>query len=341
MTYQDWLGFMQQYLQSVEKYSSIYSGQQIDTAVGKALNPDTTPTASSSALITSGAVKSAIDNVACRPNLLDNWYFVGGGSQQGGGQFPINQRGQTSYTGTGYKIDRWVELAGGTLEITAAGVNFGKVISSYNYNLTRQTIEADMSAYVGMNFTVSFLTPTGFYTKTGALSTSHVYADDGANYIRFSYDTPTKRIGVDIVSVSSFTVLAVKLELGDTQTLAHQENGVWVLNELPNYQQELAKCQRYFYKTGASFKIRIAQYDGTGKHVWFGLPLPVVMRTTPTASLGIIDLYTPTASSGQRAASISVVDGASASGIDIQATFPSDTYDGFVIVSGLSISADL
>ena len=63
MTYQDWLGFMQQYLQSVEKYSSIYSGQQIDTAIGKALNPDTTPTASSSALITSGAVKSALTGV--------------------------------------------------------------------------------------------------------------------------------------------------------------------------------------------------------------------------------------------------------------------------------------
>lgn len=63
MTYQEWLGFMQQYLQSVEKYSSIYSGQQIDTAVGKALNPDTTPTASSSALITSGGVKSALDSL--------------------------------------------------------------------------------------------------------------------------------------------------------------------------------------------------------------------------------------------------------------------------------------
>lgn len=33
-------------------------------------------------------------NIAIRRNLLDNWYFVGGGSQQGGGQFPINQRGK-------------------------------------------------------------------------------------------------------------------------------------------------------------------------------------------------------------------------------------------------------
>ena len=41
------------------------------------------------------------------PNLLDNAIFVGGGSQQGGGQLPINQQGQTSYNSTGNIIDRW------------------------------------------------------------------------------------------------------------------------------------------------------------------------------------------------------------------------------------------
>ena len=46
-------------------------------------------------------------NIAIRRNLLDNWYFVGGGSQQGGGQFPINQRGETSRSGSGGFIDRW------------------------------------------------------------------------------------------------------------------------------------------------------------------------------------------------------------------------------------------
>jgi len=40
-------------------------------------------------------------------------------------------------------------------------------------------------------------------------------------------------------------VQAVKLEIGSTQTLAHQENNVWVLNEIPNYSDELIKCQRY------------------------------------------------------------------------------------------------
>ena len=42
-----------------------------------------------------------------RPNLLDNWYFVGGGTQ---GKFPINQKGVTSRDDVAKYIifiDRW------------------------------------------------------------------------------------------------------------------------------------------------------------------------------------------------------------------------------------------
>ncbi|MBP5445345.1 MAG: hypothetical protein J6Y28_04150 [Acholeplasmatales bacterium] len=42
------------------------------------------------------------------------------------------------------------------------------------------------------------------------------------------------------------TMVAVKLELGTEQTLCHNEgtdaNPVWVLNEIPNYEEELFKC---------------------------------------------------------------------------------------------------
>ena len=42
----------------------------------------------------------------------------------------------------------------------------------------------------------------------------------------------------------SIEIKAIKLELGDTQTLAHQDaNGNWVLNEIPNYQEQLFRCQ--------------------------------------------------------------------------------------------------
>ena len=53
--------------------------------------------------------QKALRALGGRPNrnLLDNWYFVGGGSQQGGGQFPINQMGQTSYHESGNIFDRF------------------------------------------------------------------------------------------------------------------------------------------------------------------------------------------------------------------------------------------
>lgn len=44
-------------------YKSIHTGQQIDTGVSAALNPDTIPTAGSDALMTSGGTKSAISDV--------------------------------------------------------------------------------------------------------------------------------------------------------------------------------------------------------------------------------------------------------------------------------------
>ena len=48
-----------------------------------------------------------------RPNLLDNWYFVGS-------EFPINQRKQTGgSTSSGYYIDRWKSNGGAAVNIAS------------------------------------------------------------------------------------------------------------------------------------------------------------------------------------------------------------------------------
>ena len=58
------------YGQMVSFYNSSFTGAQIDDAVSKARNPDTTPTANSTALITSGAVKTALNaQVVANPTL--------------------------------------------------------------------------------------------------------------------------------------------------------------------------------------------------------------------------------------------------------------------------------
>ena len=44
-------------------YPSLYTGQQINGAVYKVLNPDTTPTQNSANLITSGAVYSVLGDI--------------------------------------------------------------------------------------------------------------------------------------------------------------------------------------------------------------------------------------------------------------------------------------
>lgn len=44
-----------------EVYNSLYTGEEVDTAVGKALSPDTTPTTGSNELVTSGGVRRAIN----------------------------------------------------------------------------------------------------------------------------------------------------------------------------------------------------------------------------------------------------------------------------------------
>ena len=148
-----------------------------------------------------------------RPNLLDNWYFVGGGSQNGNGVFPINQRGQTQYSTAGeFIFDRW-KLVSGTATLSGSGLTLNGTI--------QQTIEA----VVDQQYTVTMLTSSGIVTASS------------------SFDPSTKVFS--ITYNGNATIKAVKLELGSFQTLAHEENGVLVLNELPDYDVELLKAYKY------------------------------------------------------------------------------------------------
>lgn len=183
--------------------------------------------------------------IACNPNLLDNWYFVGGGSQQGGGQFPINQRGQTSYPNAGYTLDRW-KLTSGSVSLASGGITLSGTLTQIR------------EQPVGRPVTASALLSDG-------------------TMITPAYNDSTKTF---TLTASGQTVIAVKLELGSEQTLAHQENGVWVLNELPDYQQTLLDCMRFYQRIaspGSSFKIGTAAMYRKGR--WsVEIPLAAPMK---------------------------------------------------------------
>ena len=83
------------------------------------------------------------------------------------------------------------------------------------------------------------------------------------------------------------TIKAVKLELGTQQTLAHQDtNGVWVLNEIPDYGEQLARCQRYRRPLES---VLCAVSDLQNERYFLSSITYPTMRKTPTIEIQTVD----------------------------------------------------
>lgn len=234
----------------------------IDTALsGKqdTLTFDDAPTASSSNPVKSGGVHTGLQRKADR-NLLRNWYFPGGGT--GAGIFPVNTRGQASYTG-GYCCDGWYGRGSLPVSLTAGGLQ----ITATAGTLRGFTQSVDSrEALVGKKVTASILLDGWTFTsdsdgfpKFGLFAGGRVYqwtldviskSITGAGLWSVTGTIPDTILDYNKLNIAlhlnktggSATIVAAKLELGDEQTLAHRENGVWVLNEIPDYEQELIRC---------------------------------------------------------------------------------------------------
>lgn len=179
-------------------------------------------------------------------NLLDNWYFVGGGTT---GAFPVNQRGVSQYQNAGFGIDRWWWWTNTDYSLSSAGIVLKAEKS------IAQLIDANLSAsLVGKAITMSCLTSAGLATASFVWpADSNGYVENAGISLIAGGAVPGLGLTLPIFLITALnadvTLIAAKLELGTQQTLARQVNGAWVLNDTPpNYQQELAKCQRYLCK---------------------------------------------------------------------------------------------
>lgn len=94
-------------------------------------------------------------------------------------------------------------------------------------------------------------------------------------------------------------IKAAKLELGPTQTLAHQENGQWVLNEVPEEGEQLRRGQWYFWRFSPPQYVAGAIAFGidanTARAIIY---LPEQMRTSPTLNLNASSGFFLTGASG-------------------------------------------
>lgn len=231
-----------------DTYISQFSGEEIDSTLRAAqiitgadtpaelrkkleIRGDTIPVSAADPTPVSEALTASGGGV--NPNLLDNWFF---------GR-PVNQRGQTEYTGDKYTVDRWHLTTDGVLTVADEGIRLtsGALFEPFEYELS--------SFLKGKTVTYSF-----FFADNTLVTKSAVIPSTWGNWDSLIEIGDIQLIGLESGKriwarcSSTTTAVAAKLELGDTQTLAHKENGVWVLNEIPDFGEQLRRCTYYAEK---------------------------------------------------------------------------------------------
>lgn len=279
-------------------------------------------------------------------NLLDNarWDNPDAIIDQRGGTIEVDGQTVRGYTGAGYGIDRWF-LSGGTLTLNQGYLTMTNSIG-YTIGICQKleyyplNTPLTLSALVRGNGAVELF--GGAYPKsfnssdwTVASTTFSLSTQPGVYYY------PELVCGPG----NTFDCVAAKLEPGTEQTLAHnegtKEKPVWVLNDPPpNYQQELAKCQRYY-----CFGIFVFNSQDVVSGTWVpGADVfPVHMRGTPTVEIrnsggvgSITSFLSGNIISGVTAQAWSVSNRGFA-GVKLTGTFPSNEIG----ITSYRASADL
>lgn len=162
---------------------------------------------------------------------------------------PVNRNGKSEYTGTGYMIDRWQQAATGRPEFTAEvldgiGIKFTLGNARCLWKQELQNIPSSST----QKYTASL-----FYSDNKLLTFTSTLTDaisSGVDGLQIQFES--NAVGFVINAAANNVVFIVaKLELGDQQTLAHQDaDGNWVLNDPPDYDLQYLLCSQYSPSNG-------------------------------------------------------------------------------------------
>lgn len=221
-------------------------------------------------------INEKIENISSggsNPNILIN------------GDFAINQRGESSYSGSSaFTVDRWMQEVG-TVTPTDTGVNVycssgtsGIVLAQYIENFEQfrgKTVCCSIKFKISQSATIRLIVEDNAYCNTTAnLSANSTYyyithpISENASYLKVYMQVRNAPSGCD------FDVEFIKLEVGSVAT-----------EFIPRpYGEELALCQRYFVKINAS---EANSFFGFGMRfvtdkVLISIPLQTQLARTPT-----------------------------------------------------------
>ena len=245
-------------------YTLLKSGEEVDAILSRAAP--------------GGEIDASLSNKAAlwqlvNPNLLDNWYFAN----------PVNQRGQTSYAGTGYTIDRWKSMS-----LTATTVINPSNITLSDTAGSKIMFQQDFEAYqelVGKTITFSVKATQASNTRIritdGVSSASTAINGDGIHAVTYTISQEATCVRCLVMTTESggtCTLECAKLEVGSISTLANDPP--------PNMATELAKCQRYLQRWRLNNTWQTIPCSGatgtTTASVRVAITLPVQMRTNPS-----------------------------------------------------------
>ena len=247
-----------------------------------------------------------------RPNLLDNAYFVGGGT--GYGTFPVNQKGVLSgNTDRQFICDRWGQF-GSEWRLTKDGLIMAKRSDAAYWSFYQQIPVETLHQLVGKVVTVSVLLDSVLVTATQVLVSPVTYfpfengeraeiyvPDDAVGSVQYYGSTTTR------------TVKALKFEMGAGQTLAYQDaDGAWHLLPQPDsdYVTQLLRCQQYLFDCGNALEDFPATMNGTWGSATVQIPIPMVktpVLSKKSSGYGVI--YTSTGALAVTNATVHYLDG--------------------------------
>ena len=205
-------------------------------------------------------------------NLLDNSDF----------RKPVNQRGQSSYTGTGYGVDRWygidytISISDENIELNKSGSGSGYLLQY----LVPETLQYEKSYTMAINL------------ANGITLCGNAAYSESTNQMLFLLKD---NIALSIDKLTSQSKLQVVITLIQGNLLiksAALYEGSYTADTLPpytpkGYAAELAECQRYYVKLKNSRSGYQPFATGVGNSVnqgVFNIQTPVQMRSLPTIS---------------------------------------------------------
>lgn len=224
------------------------------------------------------ATTAKVASNVVNPNLLIN------------GDFRVNQRGQTTYSASGYTVDRWniganasLTVGDGSITITTTGAtSFG------------QKIEGTFAMLAGKSLCLSARINGKVYEASGKVPEDKPSATTGETviinkrieenningYLKFVWLNSSSNFRAYFYYSAAQTIKFdyVKLEVGETAT-AHSPRP---------YAEELSLCQRYYFRFSASQTYTNMGLCGTSwaaTNFASSIAMPQQLRNYPTITM--------------------------------------------------------